>query len=83
VYIYKSFDEWVQNYPYMKNSFECREAFNTGRQIHKELIETLEYYIPLLEDCNKYGNNGDLARDKLAKDSGNKAKAAITKVTGN
>ena len=38
MYRYKSFDEWVQNYPYMKDSYECREAFDAGQRVYKDLF---------------------------------------------
>jgi hypothetical protein len=47
-----------------------------------ELLEVLEYYLPLLENCNRHGPEGDAARDTLAKDLGGKAKAAIAMAKG-
>ena len=50
-------------------------------QAAPDLLEALEYYLPLLENCNRYGPEGDAARDSLAGDIGEKARAAIAKAT--
>jgi len=42
----------------------------------KQLEETLAWYESKVEDCNRHGPEGDVARDALAKDQGHKAKEA-------
>lgn len=42
----------------------------------KRLEEALSWYESKVEDCNRYGSEGDAARDALAKDYGRRAKEA-------
>ena len=42
-----------------------------------EMKTALEFYRTLVSDCNRHGKEGDIARDRLAKDSGKKAKQAL------
>jgi hypothetical protein len=80
---------WVF-YEDVKNEFDkyriehsiCEDTVEELQEINKELLEALEYYLPLLENCNRYGPEGDAARDALAGDIGLKARSAIAKATG-
>ena len=44
---------------------------------NKKLRETLEWYEKKVSDCNRYGSEGDQARNDLAKDVGKRARTAL------
>lgn len=44
----------------------------------ERLRAALDWYAPNLADCNRYGNEGDHARQKLANDRGMRARDALT-----
>ena len=48
------------------------------RAENARLREALEWYEPRLNRCNAYGSDGDTARDALAKDTGKRARAALS-----
>ena len=52
----------------------------TGQAKIDELKTTLEWYASHVADCRKLGRDGDVARGKLDRDGGSKARAAITGV---
>lgn len=41
------------------------------------LREALRWYADKAEDCNRHGSEGDAARDALAKDTGDRARAVL------
>ena len=47
------------------------------RAENERLRDALEWYEPRLDRCNAYGSDGNTARDALAKDRGNRARAAL------
>tara|TARA_R110002020_G_scaffold95937_9_gene230083 strand:- start:38949 stop:39134 length:186 start_codon:yes stop_codon:yes gene_type:complete len=42
-----------------------------------DLIEALQWYAAQVEDCRKHGRDGDIARAKLDRDGGHKARQAL------
>lgn len=54
-----------------------REKLSTLRVENERLVEALRFYEKHISNCNKYGKDGDTARDILAKDSGDKARLAL------
>ena len=43
------------------------------------LVEALRWYAGNVCNCNRHGSDGDMARDRLANDIGNRASAALAK----
>jgi len=70
-YMYSSFDEWVQNYPYMKDNYECREAFEAGQRVYKMNCDPLVTELRHLAYCANVSLDGlreELKRSELQRD---------------
>ena len=42
------------------------------------LVEALRWYAGTVCNCNRHGSDGDMARGRLANDTGNRAREALT-----
>jgi hypothetical protein len=61
----------------MKNYQEMWDMKRKAQARIAELEAALEWYAPHVADCRKLGRNGDVARGKLDRDGGSKARAAL------
>ena len=53
---------------------QLERELNAANERIKRLEEALTWYESKVSECNRYGPEGDAARDALAKDLGRKAK---------
>lgn len=61
----------------MERAWQARARI--AEQERAELLGCLRWYAKHLKDCNRRGSMGDEARDHLARDGGQKARAILDK----
>jgi hypothetical protein len=73
--------EWCEKYATPEIAQTCGAIEYTRTDIAQARIAQLEaalkWYAPHVADCRKLGRNGDVARGKLDRDGGSKARAAL------
>ena len=57
---------------------EARAEIERKNKLIEQMREALQWYKEQVSSCNRNGDVGELARDRLAKDVGKRAEAALS-----